>query len=100
MVVKACWCSGRIKSRTQDYHFTCKRGYFGQNKVADWHTSLFCRKFCTKNIVADSTLMRSKKSGSSISQKAWTFPLSRGKAEEPKTKAAPGMLLGMRKRCL
>jgi hypothetical protein len=47
-------CSSRINLRTQNYHFTCKTGFFGRNKVVDWHISHFFQNFLTKNKVVDS----------------------------------------------
>ena len=38
-------CSSRIKLRTQSHLFTCKTGFFGRNKVADWHLSHCCQNF-------------------------------------------------------
>jgi hypothetical protein len=32
-------CSRRIKLWTQNHLFTCKTGFFGRNKVADWTIS-------------------------------------------------------------
>jgi hypothetical protein len=34
-------CSSRIQLWTQHYHFMCKKGFFGRNKVVDWILASF-----------------------------------------------------------
>jgi hypothetical protein len=61
-------CSSRIKPRTQRRYFTCIKGFFRRDRVADWHLSPVCQHFLTKHTVVDShavSLLQSSKQNES-----------------------------------